>query len=94
MQQELTVTKFGMQVPDQFIFDRKEKYLHVGDGCIKPGGCAGVLYDIKEVNKYCRRGHEDWLMCDHCNARYKPIQGKGYVWADAGYYGYRIQYEE
>jgi hypothetical protein len=77
---------------DIYAYSRTESYLRAGDRCIRPGGCAGVLKDIKTVNSSCRSGREDWLMCSHCNARYKPVPGRGYVWADAAYYGYNIQY--
>ena len=88
------VTPFGKPIPDQFVFNRKEKYLHEGDDCIRPGGCSGTLQPIQDVLGYCRKGHEDWLMCDQCNMRYKPLDRLGYVWADAGYQGYCIEYEE
>lgn len=89
------VTPYGRAIPDQFVTDRKSKYLHVDDQCIRPGGCPGTLQPIGEVmDGHCRKGHEDWLMCDKCNMRYKPLQGLGYVWADSGFYGYGIEYEE
>ena len=94
MNTKLHVTKYGKIIPDQFVTDRKSGYLHQGDKCIKPGGCGGTLEPIQDVLEYCRKGHEDWLMCDQCNMRYKPVDRLGYVWADAGHYGYSIEYKE
>ena len=90
------VTTYGRAIPDQYVMDRESKYLHEDDDCIRPGGCPGTLQPIREVIEGgdCRKGHEDWLMCDKCGMRYMPIQGLGYVWADAGYYGYSIGYKE
>lgn len=81
------------QVPDQYVKERKARYLHMGDDCIRPGGCSGTLEPLDEVVGWARRGHEDWLMCDRCLARYRPFDNKGFIWADAGYYGYMIEYE-
>lgn len=89
------VTPYGRAIPDQYVMKRKSKYLHEDDACIKPGGCPGTLQPIKDVvGGYCRKGHEDWLMCDQCGMRYKPLERLGYIWADAGYYGYTIEYKE
>ena len=88
------LTPYGKAVPDQFVMQRESKYLHEGDRCIKPGGCGGILVPIKDAIEYCRKGHDDWLMCNECNMRYKPLDKLGYIWADAGYYGYAIKYEE
>lgn len=88
------VTQDGRPIPDQYVFDRKEHYLHIDDDCIRPGGCMGTLQPIADIVGYNRKDHDDWLMCDQCGLRYKPVQGLGYVWADAGYYGYSIEYSE
>ena len=88
------LSPMGKVIPDQYIFERKEKYLHMDDDCIRPGGCPGTLQPIDDVVDNVRKGHEDWLMCDQCGLRYKPFDNKGYVWADAAYYGYQVEYEE
>lgn len=89
------LTPYGKLIPDQYVMERKSKYLHLDDECIKPGGCDGILEPIQDVLGYCRKGHEDWLMCNSCHMRYKPLDGVGYIWADGGsYYGYMIEYSE
>lgn len=102
------LTPYGKLIPDQYVMERKSKYLHEDDNCIKPGGCDGKLKPILDVLEYCRgykikckndeerneKTHQNWLMCDQCNMRYKPIDRLGYIWADAGYYGYSIEYTE
>lgn len=84
------VTPYGRPIPDQFVLERTATKVEAGDECIRPGGCPGTIRPIGELIEYPRKGHENWLMCDKCNARYTP-EG---IWADAGYYGYRITWRD
>ena len=87
-------TPYGRPIPDQYVMERKENYLHLDDECIRPGGCNGTLRPIAEVVGWNRKGHDDWLMCDQCGLRYKPLDRHGYIWADNAYYGYVMEYSE
>ena len=102
------LTPYGKLIPDQYVMERKSKYLHEDDECSKPGGCNGKLEPIIDVLGYCRgykiqcedeeeknkKTHLNWLMCNECHMRYKPVGKLGYIWADAGHYGYMIEYKE
>ena len=83
----------GKDIPDAYISERKSRYLHMDDDCIRPGGCSGTLQPIEDVVGEPRKGHETWLACDRCMLRYKPIDNIGYVLADTAYYGWSIVYE-